>query len=442
QVDLTTAGGAGCVLQVAFFGATTADQIQIGFMDFAPVAESFNAQTINVTNINTPNGTGCVQSPITGINGGYTCPTKGGTTSLTANQGSSDTTATVGATGTLSPSGCFFVDSEYECYSTIVSGTVLGGLTRGQYLTTATSHSSGAGVVMVSLVLGSTAEPPSNVIAYGQTSAPILTANNGFPYNHGGSSVFSANGGNNELWVNTGGAITQQNSGVQSTFNGSMVIGSAFPYHPDIADTGYLLQSNIPGTSLVPQALAGGHAGSLNVIQPATIGAPQLQGALPSGASSASWVCTGMDVDGNNIPGTTTTATSVAATWSFPQGISVGCPWSAGVVTYQIWRTTGGGSQGLLGSGTNTGNGYWLSDFGGATSGGTPPASNTSNPHISVVGTGNPTITMGTGGGAPSITFSSSAPSGSCNSGSLWTNSSGGASYTLYVCQTGAWVGK
>ncbi|MGC2400607.1 MAG: hypothetical protein WA510_12515, partial [Acidobacteriaceae bacterium] len=42
QVDLTTAGGAGCVLQVAFFGATTADQIQIGFMDFAPVAESFN----------------------------------------------------------------------------------------------------------------------------------------------------------------------------------------------------------------------------------------------------------------------------------------------------------------------------------------------------------------------------------------------------------------
>jgi hypothetical protein len=439
QVDLTTAGGAGCVLQVAFFGATTADQIQIGFMDFAPVAESFNAQTINVTNINTPNGTGCAQSPITGINGGYTCPTKGGSTSTAASQGVSDTTITVSSTIGLSPSGCFYVDAEYECYSTIVSGTVLGGLSRGAYTTTATTHSSGAGVIFVSLVLGSTAETPSNVIAYGQTSPPILTANNGFPYNHGGSSVFSVNQGNNELWVNTAGAITQQNAGAQSTFNGTMVVGNVFPYHPDITDTGYLLQSNIPGTATSPQSLAGGHAGSLNVIQPATIGAPGLQGALPSGSSSASWVCSGLDVDGNSIPGTTTTVTSVASTWNFPQGISVGCPWSAGVVTYQIWRTAGGGSQGLLGSGTGTANGYWLSDFGGATSGGTPPASNTSNPHISVAGSGNPTITMGSGGSAPTITFSTAAPSGSCNSGSMWSNSSSNPS-TFYVCQQGLWT--
>ena len=54
-VDFTTVtGGSTCYLGVAFFGATTADQIQIGYFAFAPVAEQLNAQTINATNINLP----------------------------------------------------------------------------------------------------------------------------------------------------------------------------------------------------------------------------------------------------------------------------------------------------------------------------------------------------------------------------------------------------
>ena len=78
-VDLTSVTGSGnCAIGFEFFGATTADQIQIGYVAFAPVAEQLNAQTINVTNINGPGGvTGCAQSPVTGINNGYTCPTKG-----------------------------------------------------------------------------------------------------------------------------------------------------------------------------------------------------------------------------------------------------------------------------------------------------------------------------------------------------------------------------
>ncbi len=76
-IDLTPAAGPGCTLGMRFWGATTADQIQVGYVDFAPVAEQLNAQTINASTLNLPGGTtggtpnGCAQSPVTGINGGY-----------------------------------------------------------------------------------------------------------------------------------------------------------------------------------------------------------------------------------------------------------------------------------------------------------------------------------------------------------------------------------
>ena len=55
-IDLTPAAGPGCTLGMRFWGATTADQIQVGYVDFAPVAEQLNAQTINATTINLPGG--------------------------------------------------------------------------------------------------------------------------------------------------------------------------------------------------------------------------------------------------------------------------------------------------------------------------------------------------------------------------------------------------
>ena len=72
-VDLTSVTGSGnCAIGFEFFGATTADQIQIGYVAFAPVAEQLNATTINVTNLTGPGGvTGCAQSPVTGITDGY-----------------------------------------------------------------------------------------------------------------------------------------------------------------------------------------------------------------------------------------------------------------------------------------------------------------------------------------------------------------------------------
>jgi hypothetical protein len=446
-VDFTGVATAGCGLGLVLNGATTADQIQISYLAFAPVAEQFNAQTINATTMNLPAGStgstsnGCAQSPVTGINNGYTCPTKGDQTTLAANEGASDTTVTVANTSGFSSAGCFFVDGEYQCYSKIVDGTHFGGLTRGAYLTTATTHNSGAGVIGVTLVLGSPQQSPSTVIAYGTTEGQIFAINNGFPYNHGGASVFSVNNGGNEVWWDTGGGMHQVSNGAFNVMQGQLVVGSEYPFHPQIQDSGNLLQQGIAGTAYAPQTLGGGHAGSLNVIPTPTIGAPLLGGALPTGSSTVSWVCSGTDFDGNLIPGTTTTVTNVAATWTYPQGISVGCPWSAGVNTYQIYRTAGGGSQGLLASGV--GPGFWVSDFGGVTSGGTPPGSNASSPHISLQGSGNPTITMGT----VQILNGSGVPTGcgtTYGNGSLYSNVSGAHSTTnlLYVCDatTTTWV--
>jgi hypothetical protein len=439
SVDFTTVtGGSTCYLGVRFFGATTADQIRIGYFAFAPVAEQFNAQTINVTNLNGPGGvTGCAQSPVTGINNGYTCPTKGWGTTLTANQTSSQNTIALTSTAGLSAAGCFFVDGEYECY-TGISGSTLTGISRGAYTTTAATHNSGATAVGVSIVLGSPSNAPYEVVAYGGASPFVLAVNNGFPYNHGGSSVLSINNGGNETWFDTGGGLHQLNGSVQSSFQGNIVVGSSYAINTPILQTGNLLQSTGPNTDYYPLTLGGGHAGSLNVTTTATIAAPVVYG-LPAGASTASWVCSGTDFDGNLIPGTTTTLTGVVATWSYPTGTTVACPYSAGVNTYQIYRTAGGATQGLIASGA--GPDFWTSDFGGTATAGTPPSSNGSNPHISVAGTGTPSMQMGT----VNISVGSGAPTSTCGttpigSGSLWLRTDGGASTSLYSCAGTTWT--
>jgi hypothetical protein len=438
-IDLTPAAGPGCTLGFRFWGATTADQVQVGYVDFAPVAEQLYTQTINTTNITLPagstggTGNGCIQSPVIGIDGGYTCPTKGWGSSLTANQGATDTTIALASTAGLSPSGCFFVDGEYECYSSI-SGNSLVGLSRGAYTTTAATHNNGAPAISINLVLGSIQQAPSDVIAYGGSEVPILGINNPTPYNHGGASVFSINSQGNEMWVDTGGGIHQLNTGAYNFFQGNSTFGT-LANEPAVTQSGYLLQTNGPNTAYAPMTLGGGHAGSLNVITTPTIAAAVITNYAGTGSSTVSWVCAGTDFDGNLINGTTATLTNAPATWAFPQFFGVVCPWTSGVNTYQIYRTVGGQNQGLIASGV--GPGFSAYDFNGAATAGTPPASNASNPHISVAGTGNPTISMG----AASITFGASAPSGSCVSGSLWTNS-GGSPNTLYVCQSSAWVGK
>ncbi len=447
-IDLTPAAGAGCFIGFRFLGASTADQVQVGYADFAPVAENFNAQTITVTTIKLPSGTtggtptGCAQSPVTGINGGYTCPTKGWQSTLAANQGATDSTIALTSALGLSSSGCFFVDGEYECYAAI-AGSTLTGLTRGAYTTSATTHNSGAPVVSVDLVLGSVLQPPADVVAYGGGEANILGVNNGFPSNHGGASVLSINSGSNETWADVSGGLHQTNSGASNSFEGATQFGTT-PNEPSVTQSGYLWQSNGPNTAYSPMTLGGGHAGSLNIIATPTIAAPTINDFAGSGANTLSYVCSGTDFDGNLINGTTATVTNAPSTWAYPQFFQVVCPWTAGVNTYQIYRVVGGVNQGLIGSGF--GPGFAVPDFNGSASGGTPPGSNGSNPHLSVGGTGNPSITLGAAG--PQILAANGGPPSGCGStygnGSLYINTGGstGAANLLYICNsaTSAWV--
>ena len=438
------AGSSGCVLGLRFMGVTTADQVRVGFIDFAPVAEQLTAQTLNVTNIVGPGGaTGCQQSPITGIEDGYTCPTRGWGTTLAANEGLTDTSVTLTSGSGLSPSGCFFIDTEYECY-TGLNGTVLTGVTRGAYQTTAATHNGGATVASVDLVLGSTQQIPSDTVTYGGVEPPILGVNNATPFAHGGSSVLSINSGSNETWVDSSGTLHQENTAVVNQLQGSLYVG-VDPNAPVITDSGLLLQTNGPNTAYQPLTLGGGHAGSLNVITSPTIGAPSILAAVPApGTSTISYVCSGTDFDGNLINGTTATITNGVSSWAYPYGYQVQCPWSAGVDTFQIYRTAGGVNQGLMASGV--GPGFILHDFGGSATAGSPPAANGSNPHISVQGTGTPAITLGTGG--PQIMAAAGAPPSGCGSGyangSLYIRVDGSVagSDLLFVCDgsTGSWV--
>ena len=444
-IDFTAATGSNCYLTVTFQGATTADLIEVGYLDFAPLAENLRANTITVANIITPPGSGlangCAASPVTGINAGYTCPTKGWGTTLGANQLSTDTVVTLsGSLAGFSPSGCFFIDSEYECYAAI-SGSQLTGLTRGAYTTTAAAHSSGAQATAVDLVLGSIQQAPANVIAGGASSNTILSINNGFPNNHGGANVFEINGGTNETWFDQAGTIQQTNTSDTNRFNSPLDVGNvSLAMHPNIVDTQQVLQNIGQNQTYSPLGLGGGVAGSLNISPAVTVGAPQVFDFSGGGSTTRSYVCSGIDTDGNLIPGTTTTVTTTAASFGFPQFVSVVCPQAAGVSQFQVWRTVGGPSQGLLTTTSNT-QSAGVQDFNGAASGGTPPASNTSNPHLSIAGTGTPCIQLGptqicTGTGAPTNTCGTT-PAGS---GSLWLRTDGGASTSVYSCAGSTWT--
>ena len=247
------------------------------------------------------------------------------------------------------------------------------------------------------------------------------------------------NNGGNELWWDTSGGLHQANGSAQNQF-GATTFGTN-PNQPQITQSGYLLQVNVPNSAYSPQTLGGGHAGSLNVITTPTIGAPFVNNFTLGGSTTVSYVCSGTDFDGNLIPGTTTTITNASATWAGPQFIQVVCPWAAGVNTYQIYRTAGGPNQGLLASGS--GPGFSVFDFYGSAGGGTPPVSNGSNPTISVTGSGNPMITMGT----VEILNGVGAPTGcgtTYGNGSIYSNTTGAHSTTnlLYVCDaaTTTWV--
>ncbi len=448
EVDFTgkamCGGGTPSSLSMDFiFPTPNNDTIYVAYVDFAPVAETITAQTINVTTIHMPGGsptggsaTGCSQSPVVGIDGGYVCPVSGWTADLAAIEGLSDTVVTLNTIAGVAGAGCFVVDSEIECY-TGLTGMHLTGVTRGAYGTAAATHNMSAEVQSENVVLGAVGHLPPAQLQGGGGAPVIFAIRNPFPQSHANQSVFSVNAGGNETWMDTFGAMHQTYPFTNNQL-GTTTIG-ALPAQPSITNSGYLLQTNGQNTAYQPLALGGGHAGSLNIVAPATIAAPTGFTSVASGSSSVSYVCSGTDFDENMIPGTTFTVNGIASSWAFPASNYVQCPWAAGVNTYQIYRTVGGVNQGLIFSGP--GPGAYTYDFDGTASAGSPPVVNGSNPHLSVVGTGTPGLQLGptnisTGAGAPTLVCGT-APIGS---GSLWLRTDGGASTSVYSCAGSTWT--
>lgn len=428
------------------YASSAATQIQVAAIDFAPVDANRTVNDLTVLNsITLPPGnngsqtTGCSKSPVTGIDNGYTCPTTGWYNALNANQAATDTTITLlNAPAGYASSGCFFLDSEYECY-TGISGSTLTGLKRGQYNTAAVAHTSGTPITSVNLVLGGLQAPATDVVVGGASAPPILGVNNSTPTNHNGISVLSINSGASETWFDTSGAIHQTQPSALNVFQapvqtyGSMQIGTS--YGPPISSSGQVLQTNGQNQATQPIGFGGGIAGSVDILPTQNIAAPALTNYAGSGSTARSYLCSGVDTDGNAIPGATATLSNTPASFAYPQFIVVNCPYTAGVSSYTVWRTAGGPSQGYLA--TNVAMGANVYDYDGAATAGTPPSSNGSNPHLTVNGTGTPSISLN----GVSWSTGSSAPSGSCASGSLYSNTSGSPN-TLYVCQASAWVGK
>lgn len=87
------------------------------------------------------------------------------------------------------------------------------------------------------------------------------------------------------------------------------------------------------------------------------------------------------------------------------------------------------------GVGWNNANAAWL-DFGGSnTKSYTAPARDSTG-DVSIAGK------LSLGGTSATWTSASGVPSGSCTTGSLYTNTAGGTGTTLYVCESTAWVAK
>jgi hypothetical protein len=428
-VDFTGYDG-DALLFGAFQTLTSDDTIDIGYLDFSP--------TINNLQLY-PSGTGggqygCKSSAILSIhNNGFDCGPIGYGAVVSAapvtggGQGSGDTTLNYSSPpGALPGLGCFFLDSEVECY-TGNTGSVLTGITRGVYGTTAAAHSVGTSLTGYNAVLGSPNQVPGIVyvgnVADGEA---VLGINTAIPQGHSGTAALDINSGAGEIYVGKDGSIVQGNASAANELQGSLAVGRAAAGAANsqiITNSTTVLKADQPNAVLEPYSFGGGLVGPLNVVAPSTIAAPSLFLSTTQ-SGNYGYECTGVDSVGNTIGGTTVSVTNGPNTLAIGGGyIVVTCPIEPGAVTMNIWRTTGGSTQGLIGTGTTQP--VYTTDFGGPATSGSPPGT-TSTPQVCI--------------GSSCWQTGSSAPSGSCNTGNLYTNRSGSPD-TLYVCKAGAWAG-
>lgn len=139
---------------------------------------------------------------------------------------------------------------------------------------------------------------------------------------------------------------------------GSLSIGSggdAFDqnyedsYFP-ILHSGQVLQTGVNNEYTAAVGFGSGISGSVRAVQPPTGPAPILKPAfIPSGSTTYTYQCNGVDEDGNNIPGNPASLTNQAASgWPANGGIYVICGPISGATSVAVWRTAGNPNTGLL----------------------------------------------------------------------------------------------
>lgn len=354
-------------------------------------------------------------------------------------QGPTDTTLVMTSLTGVASSGYFFIDGEYEHYTGVNTGTnTLTGVTRAQFLTTAATHTSGTTAFSVDLPFQATNKAPWGGIFSGVTAA----FNNGFPIS--GFPVV-VNSGGNEFDVHPDGTISQAGgatnylSPIQVGVPGGHNDGTNFRI--PITDTNQIIQDNAAHEMTSPLGLAAGIAGPVTSIPPANLGAATITPVfIGGGTCSITYVVTGVDADGVEIPGTPVTVSGLASPFTFPGFMSIRYPSSAGLVNYNGYRTGLTGCTGLaLGkfvTGT-TGNAGSITDIGTGGDASTPPASNNAVAKSCVGSAANHQLYC-------HLTGSTGTPPVACGSSAYgwdYTNAAASSSATLH-CYAGSttWV--
>jgi hypothetical protein len=398
--------------------------------------------------------TGCITSiPVTSVfgrtgaitpqTGDYNCsqvtgcaPGTGWTNQLAGLQSANATTIQLTSANGVPANGTFFVDGEYETFSSVNYATsTLSGITRGVSFTTPTAHAMGA---LAQSAFPLTAYPSVGV--FGNTNT--LASNNGFPVS---GQPFTVNSGGNELDVTNTGAIAQVNS---STTNYLAPIMVGIPgahndgtnYVVPITNTSYLVQDNAPHELSAPIGDSAGFAGVVTSIPAPTVGGAALYPVfITGGTCNITYVVTGVDVDGVEVPGTASSVSGLSP-WGFPASVTIRYPSAAGVVSYNGYRTAvSSGCTGLalgkFASGV-TGNFGAMSDFYTGGDGTSPPAVNNSIGKSCVGSTTNKELFCSIAGasGTPPLTCSAST------AGWVYYNTAATVAPFSLQCVSGAWI--
>lgn len=323
-------------------------------------------------------------------------PQFGFSLSVGANQGSSDTVLTVssGITSAFPIKGTFAVGTEWETYTGYNVGTqTFTGITRGVSHTTPAAHSISADVYSVDVPFGDfTQAPTGGVFGFGNgggNPGQVLSVNCGFPSlgtDNGSSVVFQANCNGAATYIDSAGRIHQQATNSITNFFSPFYVGQ---YSVDtnsnvgqpvmVANSTNIVQTNGAYQFGQPMGFSNGISGPVISNAVPNLPAP-LVGGTQGGSCSITYEVTGVDVDGVTIPGATATAGSLI----FPSTgiVYIQVPLTAGVVTYNVYRTAVSACGGTITTGKFTGAQsaqYPLfQDTGGAGDGTSPPGSNTS----------------------------------------------------------------